>query len=599
MNEKEFTERLIAALPEAPGDAVIGHKGIKSDLGKPLLIYCRENVPDEFSCDYIYNGVVPKVRYRWGARCFCTECGEYFNTGYTNQKVIIRMGEDGCAYTGWVGEHEPDAYTFGEGDVVRCPMCDTVLRVTSKRSLRNGRTSRTQIAELINAGGIGCILYWIAEQRLNQNGYEPIEFYPREVIAVTPEGRLRRYSHMKEYMTSESPAEHWDIRTVIRDPEALRFLSEGMNVCGAWYAKPAPGVMTGTTAEKTGLEEYFHSCDYPATYLKLWHLHRNVENLVRTGWKKIVESTVRRCIGGIGYYNGAASDMRKAELFNWKENKPHRMIGISKEDYKALAGVWTCDHLVAYRRYEERWPGTSPRAVQQWISELGSPEVFGASSPCWDEDMHRVMSYIRKQKEKCGFTSMADAMQQYVDYLRMIAEVNMVMDAGAITLAEQWPPQLRNAHDRQVRIRRNMESEIKDKKKDAQWGDKFTSVHEKMEGLEWNDGRFCVVIPCKPSDLVKEGHTLNHCVGGYSEQHVSGKPIFFIRHYRRPERSWYTLNENLLGDAPERIQLHGYGNERAHGKRLRIPEEVIQFVETWEREILAPWYQKNKGKVTA
>jgi hypothetical protein len=89
---------------------------------------------------------------------------------------------------------------------------------------------------------------------------------------------------------------------------------------------------------------------------------------------------------------------------------------------------------------------------------------------------------------------------------------------------------------------------------------------------------------------------LHHCVGGYTDTHLRGNIILFVRHERRPERSWFTLNINL--ENRTRIQLHGYGNERANGKELRIPKEVLEFVDAWEKEVLANWRdpEKMKGK---
>lgn len=106
-------------------------------------------------------------------------------------------------------------------------------------------------------------------------------------------------------------------------------------------------------------------------------------------------------------------------------------------------------------------------------------------------------------------------------------------------------------------------------------------------------------MPSCNDDLINEGRTLRHCVGSYGQSHLSGKPIFFVRHYRRPERSYYTLNENLTGAEPYRIQLHGYGNEH-HGSVKQyehtIPQKVLDFVLRWEREILAPWYAQRQAE---
>ncbi len=98
---------------------------------------------------------------------------------------------------------------------------------------------------------------------------------------------------------------------------------------------------------------------------------------------------------------------------------------------------------------------------------------------------------------------------------------------------------------------------------------------------------------------MREGETLHHCVGGYASQHCKGQMIFFVRHARRPERSWFTLNENINGENVSRIQLHGYGNEFAHGKRLTIPEKVENFVQEWETTILAPYLKNKNRRITA
>lgn len=444
LNEKEFMEWLTSSLPDEPSDAARNHPELMEELGRPLLIYYRDSVPDEEDIEYFCNGVVPRVKYHWGSRCLCTECGERFVAGYDNEKVIIRMGEDGCAYTGYISPYEPDGYSFREGEDVRCPMCDAVLRATRKASIRNGHTLRTQVAELINADGIGCILYWLAQRQLTPDGYGRVEFIPREVIAVTPGGNLRRYAKTKKYMTSESFLINWEQRATVKDPSDTEFLSEGMRKCGAIFTEPEKDVLTGTTAEKTGLEAYFGAV-LPVVYLTLWRKHPNIENLVRTGWAVLAQSLVYSCARGYGHYGATSIDLSKAEVLSWKEDKPHRMLGISKADYKALAGDWNINHLEAYRKYEKLWPGTSPLEVNDWILELGSVGDFEASSPCWDADLRKVLNYLRKQKEKCQFYSVKEAMQQYVDYLRLQAEVNMVAETGAMTRAEQYPPNLRTA----------------------------------------------------------------------------------------------------------------------------------------------------------
>lgn len=65
------------------------------------------------------------------------------------------------------------------------------------------------------------------------------------------------------------------------------------------------------------------------------------------------------------------------------------------------------------------------------------------------------------------------------------------------------------------------------------------------------------------------------------------KIILFIRHTRRPERSWFTLNVDVRNKTI--LQNHGYGNESAHGRKLHIPKAVQDFVDLWKQEVLDKW----------
>ncbi len=170
----------------------------------------------------------------------------------------------------------------------------------------------------------------------------------------------------------------------------------------------------------------------------------------------------------------------------------------------------------------------------------------------------------------------------------------MLRDAGLAEDGETlWPRDLMAAHDRVVQLWTG--------RGNASYQMGFTSTFIKYRELEWTDGDLCVVLPRTEEDLAAEGKTLRHCVGTYGNQHCSGNPIFFIRHYRRPERSYYTLQINMNKAIPVEVQLHGYGNEH-HGEhkqyRHKIPQKVRDFCDRWEREVLMPWFADQKTAIT-
>lgn len=107
-------------------------------------------------------------------------------------------------------------------------------------------------------------------------------------------------------------------------------------------------------------------------------------------------------------------------------------------------------------------------------------------------------------------------------------------------------------------------------KKDGRW-DKFNK--KRIEKYEKIGDEFEIIVPREPKDIINEGASLSHCVGGYLDFVASGqKTILFLRKVSEPEKSFYTIevgNSNI-------IQIHGN-----HNKWLGNNPEAIQFVIDW------------------
>ena len=167
---------------------------------------------------------------------------------------------------------------------------------------------------------------------------------------------------------------------------------------------------------------------------------------------------------------------------------------------------------------------------------------------------------------------------------------------GPYTHEELWPRNIIEAHNRI-----NEQQKIKAEK---QYIEGFENNAKAYAGLTYTDGDLCIRVAQTQQELIDEGSTLRHCVGNYGKKHCSGSDvIFFVRRYRRPERSYYTLDINFLGAVPHEVQLHGYGNEH-HGEYKEyshsIPDKVRKFCDKWEKEILIPWSREQmKNKTEA
>ena len=99
--------------------------------------------------------------------------------------------------------------------------------------------------------------------------------------------------------------------------------------------------------------------------------------------------------------------------------------------------------------------------------------------------------------------------------------------------------------------------------------------------LEYEDDDYIIKLPDVPEDIRTEGLKLNHCVGGYVNDHISGKTtIMFLRQKSNPDKSWYTI-EIRNGSIK---QIHGYGNQW-----VAYNDSGVKAVPTLMR-----WIHKNK-----
>ena len=98
-------------------------------LGTGIMLYSRESVETADPIAQIMDaedwGRWEKSRKRrWGARCTCSNCGEEFFAGYVNDSgtsgIVLRQGEDGQIYDGYVDKGYDDDQIFFEEETIVC-----------------------------------------------------------------------------------------------------------------------------------------------------------------------------------------------------------------------------------------------------------------------------------------------------------------------------------------------------------------------------------------------------------------------------------------------------------------------------------------------
>ena len=114
---------------------------------------------------------------------------------------------------------------------------------------------------------------------------------------------------------------------------------------------------------------------------------------------------------------------------------------------------------------------------------------------------------------------------------------------------------------------------LKDKEERKEFYNKFSAVAEKYLRLEYNKKSIYVAILAQnPSDLIREGEILHHCVGrmGYDQKFAREETlIFFIRMKATPDIPLVTVE---YSPTQKRI-LQCYGDHDS-----KPNEEILDFV---------------------
>ena len=581
---KKITEKLPV---EPRGDLV---NDVLSDiydngdaLGTPMLLFHREPVTlaeplKEIMCPEDWERRRQTAKHRWGARCTCTNCGEDFTAGYSDGGIVLETGPDDETCAGYA-EPGPVTNVYLEGETVLCPKCWTAVEVTRRADLRRGRTCQVLQAEVVSVDAYTAVMYWLVSRHFDDAGGDHVMFLPHAALLIDGDGRLRRFRPKRT---------GYDVRDVVwmpcgctRDPMQMPYYSwEAANhrKIGGWTLAHVPD-LDRHTGEKTALKEYIAAggC-WPGAYLHVWERHPQVENLMRQGFAEAVVSTIDDTLDLANNVHDLC-DTPPIPWVDWREVKPHRMLHMSKPAFREISKKhWRAEDAECWDRYRRQIPGADAMDFEYCRKRVGSKAVgqlLEIVAAGWEDLLPLpVVRYLEKRG------SVKDGVQMLIDYRKMLRDAQM-----AETEETLWPRDLLAAHERITKFWANHFR--------ASYQMGFTSTFIRFRALEWTDGELCIVLPRVEEDLVAEGKVLRHCVGSYGSAHCSGKPVFFVRHRRRPERSYYTLQINMNGTIPKEIQLHGYGNER-HGEHKqyehRIPRKVREFCDRWEREVLTPWF---------
>lgn len=583
---------ILDRLPVAPTERV--KKLYRENLncvGGHYTVVRRVSREDPPEMSELMVGIKRKRTRSWYGECTCTDCMTSWYTRWVCAGLIeVYTGPDDLVYplcgSAIADDYCPDWFIspVSSGGAIVCPECGantTVVFASELRSPRR-RTRMFQTVEVVD--GYATVVSWLGTRAVDRDALTDDCIVPWRAHVVREDGKLQAlvYEHRR-----------WTASNTVMSAEFTQYRSpdfcNGRGIGGV-VSHDCPSLI-GTTGEKTGLYSYITGggC-HPTAYLMVWGAARNIEMLLHTPFAGAVRNLIDRALND----NAAACTFRqcstysahKIELpFYFNANKPNRMLRMDKASFRQLcqpdAPEWSADALNLWMLYLVHGGKCDPVAFHGYWRRYKLDGITRMLSMMGDQpgvDLPQIDKYL-VGKQGLG-----------VNDLHLIEDMWQMFHGAYLrrpqTREELWPRNLIDAHDRLAAMTRKTD--------DDALQDGFDRIRSLCSDLLWTDGELCTVLPASNADLVHEGNVLRHCVGGYGKSHVQGTAvIFFVRHYRRPERPYYTLSIDMSGKAPKRVQLHGYGNER-HGERKQythsIPAKVLDFCSRWESDVLAPWW---------
>lgn len=445
---------------------------------------------------------------------------------------------------------EGEEVILSSGNLYKCPNCGKISTAYNYSRL-NHRVIKAvthPVLDLRTVRGHLCVMLFKCEKAVGREGKEYVCF-TREIAAYQVDGRMFRATGYESwYMGTKEYSDKWLLASDYR--ETISGINK--SVC-YWDSKE----LKKAQEYNDGLKAYLshtkpRSFIYPEGYLALWAREPNAENIAKT----YPEYFARL----IGETHRGPTLQHARRFIDFKEIKPHRMIGVPKDILQELAKKAGPGAIYLFRLCREQ--GIKPpegldkcseKTAEAILHLLEEPEAVQVAPP-----LGRLIHYILANGNSLpGYRSRTGVLR---DYWRL----NIAMDL-TVTPENMFPLDVIAMHDRLV-LRQKTKID-KEKIKG------FRRQAEKYANMVFEDKETGLMIRhCEnQKELIKEGHVLNHCVASYADAISAGRTmIFFIRRIEAPDLPFFTL-EYRNGEV---IQNRGYRN------CVRTPE-VMAFEAKW------------------
>lgn len=493
----------------------------------------------------------PFVFYEtWGTKnhreCYCTVCGRYF-----------------FAYK----EDEPAFFNLHHNHYAHCPECEAEVELKCMGKLQSGASLRSSLAAafirpaengaITISAGIG-----FREFHLRSGEMAPeLEYIEKARYYIAP-GKVKGWKRSvgTEYYRQLIGVGSWQQMVNITEP----FRRNGFYGWDNDYWLFGTEYLDSSALKYSQIEEWYNNetanwlCEQDTTvklvisYLAWYAMRPQMEMAVKLG---LYEACTDLCEG-----------RKNAKELNWKAKRPWEFLRMDKMDAKTYLLSPSMAVLKAFHAARREGTKADVRDVAAAIHAIGEyrySDLVWCANKC-GVSLSKAISYVQSHPNSAHTT-----LGEWRDYLDMAEKLGYDMSMEDVLM----PKDLTERHDAAAAMVRINADAIKAKT----YRPRYKKLREKYE-FEMNGLR--IVIPVSGQEIIDEGKTLQHCVGGYASRHIEGKTtILFLRRSRKLGTSYMTIE--MDGEFGTRIrQVHGYRNER-YKNPVEPRQRHKEFFDTW------------------
>lgn len=499
-------------------------------------------------------------------RGLCTACKgesifEYKSIGFGCSRVVLSSDSYGF-YVSDIDRRIVKTY-----EKVDCPKCGAQLHARCISSFSEVvECANICVVTVHNVRGNLCVLSWILRKLSDREGNISFLSVKQDGIIVVNKEAIR-LSGGQNYYYSFSEYLHWKKRSA-----EGRFISMQNHLIFGCTRE----AVEATSAANSALDVFVRQKGgiFIMAYLEAWCKFPQIENLVRQGFSRLLNSMLDECC----VFYGGYTEKCKVEVKQLKNAlaleyvRPCEMLGVGKE-YLDICRGFDLKEYYCFRY------GLSKRIVLtreqiKVMKELGLSDFKG-----WiDKDRYghkfrivHLLNYMKKQRDAADKNGKHGVVK--LIYLRDYYEA-LLNAYGEVPESMLFPSDLIKAHNAAIRL--------VDEKIDTEIDECIRARFAELKEYSFTDEDSGLLLrPCAShAELIKEGKLLEHCVARYAGRHSKGETtIFFIRRIKEPDEPFYTL-EYRNGAI---VQDHGYDNKTQTSEIYAFEKKWLKFIH--EREI--------------